>query len=1183
MSNFSSRLVAVSFALVLFAIWVVPGVAQINAGSLNGVVTDSQGAAISGAQVTAVNVSTHTTYVGNSNEDGVYTILSLPSGTYDVTIKHEGFNVLTDQAILLASGENKKLDVRLTVGQVREEVTVSGAAPALETREGAYSVGEGTQTLAQLPLEISGGKRDATQYMTGLPGYQKGNGFSNQVFGSVGGYSEVYVDGTPQEINAAAHGATRNFFSAEGVEEIKVVATPMADLGNVGGAAISFITKSGTNQLHGSAYGFIRNTALDATCDFFCSKKQDDHQGEYGFSLGGPVDIPHVYNGRNKTFWWFNWGHFYYTFSNPDFFSTVPTDAMKNGDFSAFLGPQIGTDPLGNPVYQGEIYDPNTTTVVGGQINRTPYGSGGSLNMIPGAAFSSVASKYQTFFPEPTSSNLPSAGSNYHTSGATGSSPDTYYQIDIDQNIGSADKISGTYWYDNATPIHPLPMPAFFETFSQFPDIGHFVHLNWTHLFTPNLVHEVAFGFDRNFENVTGPSASLTGAVAIGQVNALGSCTPGLNIAGGYMASNGGLNCAQAEGDNNFAINDNWSLAKGKHLLKWGFNLMRLNANFPHLSNMNAGIVAAETSLPDSAGCPTCATQTGLPYASFLIGAVDNAAVQGRYESNTRVLQYGFYAQDEFKLTRKLTVTYGLRYDVQPFPVQRHNYWSEFLPNQPNPGCNGCLGAVGFLGFGPGTLNKRSPVPTEYFSTNFYPKFGFAYQVFPNTVVRGAATLAGGPINQTMAGMANVFQQGYFPSFSTASPDGISPAFSLDNGYPLPNIPLYNNFDSTIANGSGTGFFGSTSNRAPRVLNTSFGIEHQFPGRVVVGINYNGTYVHGLIYLGGQSINQLDYGKYASYGQSCLGSDISNAAANCPGKAIALPYAGFTGTVGQALRPFPQYGDIDNEGATNGFSTYSSGSITAKKDYSDGLSFLVGYTLSRQFTDVGTPPGFANTHNVAGTPGMFAQTPQDAYSRAGEKAPATTDIPQRLLFNYTYPLPFGRGRHFNTNSRALDAVVGGWSVAGIHTYTGGSPITIASNTSLFSQPATVTSVSFVRPNLVPGVSPRTNISCGSFNPARDTYLNSAAFVMPGPLQFGNAPRALGSARTCPYFNENITLYKNFHMGEKVNFRFGADFFNIFNRHILGPPNANVQDANFGKIHGLVGKPRSIQFNGRITF
>ena len=311
MSNFSSRILVFGFGLALLAALTIPATAQIDIGSLSGVVTDPQGGVIQGAQVTAVETGTHTTHLATTNGDGGYVVLSLPSGTYDLTFSHAGFQTLTNEAISLASGENKKVDARLAVGQVTEKVEVTGTAPALETREGGYSEGEGTQTLSQLPLEISGGKRDATQYMTALPGFQTGNGFNNQMNGSVAGYNEVYVDGTPQQINAAAHGLTRNFFSAEGVDEIKVVTNPMADLGDVGGVAISFITKSGTNQVHGSGYGFIRNTAFDANCDQFCpGAVPADHQGEYGFQLGGPLYIPHVYDGRNKTFWWFNWGQF---------------------------------------------------------------------------------------------------------------------------------------------------------------------------------------------------------------------------------------------------------------------------------------------------------------------------------------------------------------------------------------------------------------------------------------------------------------------------------------------------------------------------------------------------------------------------------------------------------------------------------------------------------------------------------------------------------------------------------------------------------------------------------------------------------------------------------------------------------------------------------------------------------
>ena len=850
---------------------------------------------------------------------------------------------------------------------------------------------------------------------------------------------------------------------------------------------------------------------------------------------------------------------------------------MQAGNFASYLGGQIGTDAAGNPVYSGEVYNPATTTTVNGEILRTPFSVGGALNQIPGAAMSPIAQKYQTIFPKPTIAGNPP--SNYSVSGGAGKAPDTYYQIDINQSIRAKDRLAGTYWMDNQTPSPVLQLPLYLEVAAEGGPIGHFTHLSWTHMFNDNFVNVAAFGFDRNNSPILSPSQANTGAAFIGEVNPLGGCTPSFQIAGGFMTSNrGDYLCYQQEGDNNFEINDDASLVKGKHLIKFGWSGIRFNANFPLQGNLEAGFLAAETSLPSSPNCPNCASLTGNSYASFLIGAVDNAEVHGFSLSSPRIWQWGIYGQDEFKVNNKLTVTYALRYDFQPFPVENHNRVSQFEATEPNPGAGNALGAVGFLGFGPGTLNTRRVVPNRLFSTNFGPKFGFAYQVRTDTVVRGAATLSYAPTSQSEAGYANEFQQGYFPAFTTASPNGISPAFSLDNGYPLPGV-LYNNFNPSLANGSGTNYYGKTSDKAPRVFNTHLSVEHQFPYRVVVGLHYNGAYVHGIISGAGEPTNQLNFGTYAGYGNTCLTSDIS-AQQGCP-SVVAAPYPGFTGTVEQALRPYPQFQDIENEGAPTATSTYTGGQLTAKKQYSNGISFLIGYTVSREFTNLG---GAINN-----TPGYFAAPAQNAYNPHAEKAPSPADMPQQVLFNYTVLLPVGRGKHYNIDNRALDTAIGGWQLSGINLYESGPPLSMTSETVLFSQPQTSVVSNFLRPNVVSGQPIRTNVSCGNFNPAggditaADTYLNPAAFVMPGPLQFGDAPRAFGNARACPTYNENVSLDKNFALLEKGNLKFGADFFNVFNRHIWGGPNTDVQSPNFGKIFGLANSPRSIQIHARITF
>jgi hypothetical protein len=1191
MTSSINRITGGAVSLLSVAVFAtIPAMAQINTGSLSGVITDTQGAIVTDAQVTVIEMSTHVVTAAKSNGDGVYAVLTLPIGTYDLTVIHPGFETTTEREIILASGENKKLDIQLSVGQVTSTVSVTGSAPDLETGEVAYDLTEDAHLLVDLPLENNGTKRDPADYMTVFPGYQDSAGVGDDISGSISSYSEVFVDGTPYSINSAVHGDTRNDFGSQGVDEVKIVTTPMADLGNVGGVAISYTAKSGTNQLHGTGYDYFRNTALDATCDQFCPTKQADHQGEFGFTVGGPVRIPHLYDGRNKSFWWANWGHYYYHSSTAESFYGVPTDPMKDGDFSAFLGSQIGTDPSGNPVYEGEIYDPTTTTTVNGKIQRTPFGSGTTLNTISSSSFSSTASKYQSHFPEPKTSSAIPDGTNYTVAGASASAPDGYYTIDGDENIGTRDKLYGTYWVDNQPNIPPFPLPLIFEVATTNPAKGHFIHLNWSHTFTSNLVNQASFGFDRDSVQINGPSAAETGAATIGETNALGPCLPSFAIQGGYMSSTRPDSlCYQKEGDNNFSVDDVWSWVNGRQLFKWGFNSTRWNSNFPRVSNLQASFSNVETSLPVSSisGCtlpgdqPCTSTSTGNPYASFLIGAVDSAETAGRSEPGERSLMIGGFAQDEFKATPKLTLTFGLRYDFLPFPEDVRNSVSDFNPDLLNPGCD-CDGAVEFLGFGTGRLGTRKPAPDVLWATNFGPKVGFAYQIERNTVIRGSGTLSYGAVNQIAAGFSSEAEQGFFPSFSTSSPDGLSPAFALDSGYPLPpGESLYGNFNPAIANGGSTAFYGRNSDRAPRIWNTHLGVEHQFPGKVVIGLEFIGSYARGVLLGSLGPINQLNYGQYASYGQTCLASSIT-AQQTCP-QTIPLPYASFTGSVEQALRPFPQYTDIENQSAPAGFSTYNGAQLTAKRAYENGLSFLVGFTISKQFTNYGSVLGDP-------FPGYFANAPQDQYNLQAEKAVAPEDIPANLLFNYTYQLPVGRGQKVNVQNPVLNQVVGGWTLAGIHSYRSGNPIGVSSETYLFSQPTGGFIGNWVRPNLEPGEDIRTSVSCADFNPmggnwqSAPHYLNQRAFVMPGPLQFGTSPRILGDARTCPTYNENISLFKSFPLKDRegVNLKVGVDSFNLFNRHIWGGPDGDVQEPYFGSIFG-VSSPRSLQLNARLTF
>jgi len=947
-------------------------------------------------------------------------------------------------------------------------------------------------------------------------------------------------------------------FSAEAVSEVKVIQTPMADYGNAGGNAISYITKSGTNQIHGSAYEYMRNSALDARC-WFCSKVTADHQNEFGFDVGGPIYIPKVYDGRNKSFFWFNFGESRYFFGAGAPIYSVPTDQFKNGDFSSLLGAQIGTDALGRPVLQGQIYDPTTQrTLANGTIIRDPFPN----NMIPKGMFSATSGAFQSYYPEP---NLPGIVNNFRGSGGKGSSIDKYWQINWDQAFGTKDKLTVAYWQDSQPSIPADVMPEILDVSTFCGVYGHLAHINWAQSLSPTMVNELGIGYDRSVTPLYSPPAAKNGAATIGMVNPTGTCTPSVQMPVYFGTTRGDAFCYQVEADTNYSLFETVSRGSGKHLTKFGGDFVRWDANFPQMWN------SVDTFLPSQTGLPGFLGKTGHQYASFLLGAVDYSQAHGPDLSAPRSLQYGFFVQDEYKITPKLTVTAGLRYDVQPFPVHIHDAVSLFCATCPNPGAGNIPGALTFLGFGPGTLNRRQASPTYYGKTNFGPKIGFAYQLNRNTVIRGAWTLAYGPPNQTIAGFTEEYQQGYFPLFSSTSQDGFTPPFYWQNGfpYPVPKSKWYNNFDPTIANGSNTGFFGLDADKAPRVQNIHFGIQHLLPGNVLLETAYNGVYVHGLIDAAHGPINGLNYHQYGSLG-NLLFADINSPAARAVN--IPIPYAGFQGTVAQALRPFPQYQDIENQSAVASWSTYSAFQVTLKKEFSDGLSFLAGYTIEKQLTNVNTVPGF------------FAGSPQDAYNMRAEKAPAFTDIPQQLLFNYTYELPVGPGKRFLNKNNVLNKhVLGGWRIAGYHTYQSGGALGAYTERTLPTLPG-LWGVTLLRPDIVQGVPIRTSVSCGSFNPAADRYLNVKAFADPAPFQFGNAPRAFGNVRGCGLLNESISLFKSFPIKEKGKIDLGFDFFDAFNRHQWGSPAGDIDNpAGFGTITSTANGPRLIQAHLRIRW
>ncbi len=1111
---------------------------QLDRASLSGTIKDASGGIIPGAEVVARQNSTQAAFTSSSNESGVYNFTGLPLGEYTVLVSKVGFTQGVRENVVLTSNSAVRVDMTLNPGSVTERVEVKAESTLIEERSSAYGFDLETKSLQDLPLQVSGSKRSLYGYLGTIPGVANA-GFANNIMGGVGMYSQIVIDGVPAEYNAAVGGVAQRPPSVENIGEFRVVNSVSAEYGLTGGAFMSYITKSGTNEFHGNAYEYFRNDVFDAR-SFFAANVAVQRQNEFGFTVGGPVIIPHFYNGRNRTFIFGNFSQFIQHNGTSGVVLTLPTPAFRNGDFSALLGAPTGVDAAGNPVRAGAIYDPASTRSNGqGGFIRDPFPG----NVIPANRRSSVSQKWQSLLPAPTILN--SISNNFVGSSSGAINDEDSYFLKIDQILGKG-RLSGSFKLARGNSVSPCVLPSFYcgsLSTATTPS----VRISYNVPLRTNIVNDFSAGLDRaSLPGRPNPDMAV-GARTIGLKNTFDPCSPQLSIPDYPGEPYFGTHvCAQAEADTNWKFFDNVSIFHGKHNTKFGVNYLKWNANFPTVNEANGFFQFS----PLETGQPGF-SQTGYGYASFLLGLVDASHIQAPQTTGQREWTLGFFIQDEYRVTPRLTLNYGLRYDYQPQLVAPHDDISEFDRTVPNPGAGGLPGAMTFLGFGPGRLGKRRY--GETWPWGFGPRVGFAYKLGANTVIRGSYGLFNAPVSQNQ--WAQVQQhQGFNPQFSVASQNqGITPAFNWDDGFPISGFNPNPTISPTVANGSGTSFVGKNSARPPQVQMTNISIQHQLPGNVLIEVAYLNNLGHHISTTSAEEINQLDFRRYGQLG-SLLNQDISSRAAVAAG--IRPPYPGFQGSVAQALRPYPQYQGINGISSPIGNSVFHAGQIKVQKRYSNGLTFLVGYTLEKTLTDLDS------------TPGYFAAGPQDAYNRRAEKAPSTADSPQAVVASYTYDLPFGKGRRFANSDNAIHKyVLSGWSISGIHRYQSGGFMGVTTNGRL---PTTGDSVALsqptLRPDRVSGVNPRTGTGCQGFDPAVDFYLSPAAFSHPAPLTFGNSARILGNVRGCPTLNEDISLMKALPLREnRIAIRFGADFFNVLNRHNFTNPNANLDSPSFGRI------------------
>lgn len=1203
--------------------------AQSDRGVLAGTVLDQTGAVVSAATVTATGTDTGTVYKTITSALGAYSIPNMSLGSYNVSVTAQGFKTVTETGVLIQVNTTTSLDVTLQPGTVTETLTVVGDLPTLQTESSDMGTVVDKREIMELPLALGGQgvlrAPEAFVFLTPGTTGPGSNDSSNGVFEAklAGGQNfgnEVILDGASTARADSGSAFDQTAPSVESLSEFKVTtSTVPAEFGRTSGGVESFATKSGTNAFHGTAYDIFRNEDLNANAWFNNLQHQPrnlDRKNDYGGTLGGPVWVPKLYNGHDKTFFFFSWEQYRQTQGSTNT-STVPTDAERAGDFSSLLTTTvIGTNPCnGTPILQGQIFDPSTTKTVGGVQCRTAFPGNKITNI------SSVAQKILALIPEPT--NKTASQNNFIL---TSNNPilSTTMSFRIDQNLGEKHKLFFSYSSRdneniNGSPVLPNPLDTTF--FSSF--FTHYARVGWDYFFSTTLLNHLNVGLNRVNSNSVASSVNGTNwDKAIGLNGANGPTFPPIQ----FNNDNQGLSSfgsANADDDvvNSLVVSDTVSWTRGRHNLRFGVDWRAFQFSIIDQSHQSPsiGFDVAQTAAELGEG-----KSTGDPFASFLLGAPASVSLavrsrQPRFVSN----YYAVYIADDFKARRNLTLNLGLRYDIETPRHESAGAQSVFDPTAPNvpftlpggvidPGAVApdgipLPGALIFGGTGPGR-SGTSAAGAKTYHKDFAPRLGFSYAPealfgkLRQTVVRGGYGIYYAPL--TYGDFGQALTDGFTASPSFAQP--FNPALLLDAGIPAFAPPP--TLDPGQDNGGSGGGFGGVTYVAPgfgrpgMVQNWDLELQHQFTSDLILSVGYVGN--HGTRLRSSLAqINNLNP-RFFPLGNA-LNANINSTTATTLG--INPPFGNFEtlygpGDIAQALRPFPQYQSINSDCCLEnvGQSTYNALLAKLERRFHNGLSLLASYTYSKTLTDADSAlPAF-----VAFSGGGSVQ---NSYNLHNEKSLSYQDIPHTFVVSYIYKLPVGKGKKYLNGSDALDKVVGGWEIGGVQRYQSGQPLAFGCATGVPAYDGCI------RDNLVPGqplLSPTassfdvgqvflhqgagcTENANGTFSaPAgTPTYFNCAAFIDPNATNlvaargytFGNMPRIIGSVRSQRYFNEDFSIIKQVNFYENHALILKAELFNAFNRHVFTRPDTGLQDGTLGASSGTVNNPRNVQFTLRYEF
>ena len=1124
-------------------------------GTISGTVTDPTGAAVSGAKVTVTAPLTGQSRTATTDEKGEYLVPLLGVATYNVQAEMAGFQTSIANDIRLQVDEHRELDFKLSPAAVQSSVEVTANAVQIQTTDATLGQVITTQQVSDLPLN----GRDFVQLATLTPGATQEtnpNSFFNggpsseasargsyslSVGGSRANSTDWLLDGNDN--NELTSGAIAILSSIDSIQEFKVLTyNYSAEWGTRGGPTVLVTTKSGSDQLHGSVYEFFRNTDLDAR-SFFASSTEKFNLNQFGFSVGGPIR-------KDKLF-------FFADFEQKDqrhgipYTGVVPTEAMRNGDFTDNVFGQPNTVSLVNPwATGGTAASPASTPYMCGPGNTplpaAPNGSqaaGVPCNVIPQGLINPIGQELINLYPLPNANN-PALGYNY-VSEPVRQLNEGKFDVRGDYNISSKDTAFARFSYDQATSYVPGGAPGFAEQGAFASNQGILNHarnavISETHLFSPTTINQFTFGFNRIFDYITSQGTGSFEGEKLGIPGAdLGGGSTGLTsveMEGSYWSLGDRGYTPFVGGTNVWTTSDSLDLVRGSHDIRIGGELRANQLNTVAVGFPNGFWVVS-------------GLWTGDPAADLLTGLTSLAIHDQEFgggNTGRRWKLYRPYIEDDWRVSKNLTLNLGLAWAMVTPITEVGNRQSDFNP------ANGEFLVAG--------QNAGSAAGIQMDWTALEPRIGAAWKPFGggNTVVRGGyAIYHDSGWNQGAQGLwqnppyyaeSDAFAFGGNCTFATAAcaAHGLTPsAISMSAGFPTFTAPVNPaDFTGTI-NAQDTDF------KQGRIQQFNFNVEQEIPGEIVLTAGYAGSRASHIL-VSGNNINVGSPGACGAVSGYTLGCGAG-------GASFGVPYTAF---------PYSTIYSMFDAGSAH----YNSLQIKAEtKNAHHGLYALIGYTYARAY-DTGFTDGLGSIIGATYFPLPGWQTLDWGLSQI--------NLNQDFTASIIYDLPFGKGRTWGSNwNRATDAILGGWEVTVIEKATSGFPVFVIDSNN-------TTGVNFVNANGAAEIRP--NMTCNPVlnNPTLSEWFNTSCFSQPVAGELGNAPRTPVSGPD--FVNTDFSVVKHFMLHESVRLDFRTEIFNLFNHPQFGAPGGNgvgtdFNSPTFGVINYTAVGPRQCQLALKLYF